>query len=138
MMTEIFEIRAYRDTVVAHTIFGGKVLSYLGDWVFDDESRGIKAEPFVGDTNVIIDAVVKHIPNSRCGVKLLFSEEQFEGCVPFPLVKGAKSNGGCWYSLTRADGVSLKGWLCKVLYKYFPKAPRNIWFKVQPIETVKA
>jgi len=133
-MNNVFEIVAYRDLLIARTVFGSRAIRWVGDWVFDDESKGIKREPFVGDTNVIIDALVKHIPDSRKGVKLLFSEDMFEGCVPFPLVKGMKANGGCWYSLTRADGISLKGWLCKVLYKYFPKAPLNIWFKVEDIQ----
>lgn len=130
-MAKIHEIRPYWDRGIP---FSGGIKT-TGLWVFDDKARKIKHEPFVGNTNVIIDNMVLRIPNAVFGFRLQFSDEQFEGCNLFPLTRmeDDKRHKGCWYMTRLSDGSRAEGWLCKVLYKYFDKTPDTIWYKASPL-----
>src|SRR4051812_25615999 len=48
-----------------------------GTWVFDDESVGLKQEPFVAGVPEMIDALVKNVPDAKNGFRLLFSAHTF-------------------------------------------------------------
>jgi hypothetical protein len=101
-----------------------------GQWVFDDESVGLKREPFVFGVPEMIDAFVKDIPNARHGFKLYFS------AMPFPGYRTSLSwmreeYEGNWY---RWDATLEEGWLCPALFKYFEKAPEKIYCKAEAQE----
>ena len=46
-------------------------------WVFDDDSVGLLAEPFVAGIPEMIDDMVENIPNAKQGFKMLFSAVTF-------------------------------------------------------------
>src|SRR3954465_6196497 len=52
---------------------------YNGTWVFDDESAGLRREPFVAGVPEMIDVLVKHIADARSGFRLLFAASPFPG-----------------------------------------------------------
>lgn len=93
-------------------------------WMFDDERRGIVEEPFVGEINGMIDRML-----SRQDME---PDEPFTAVIsaaPFPnytmhLTYVGEENGGHWYE---CDGK--QGWLCPVLTKFFPVAPKDIYVK---------
>lgn len=89
-------------------------------WVFDDTSKGLHQEPFVGDTNLVIDILSKNA--TRC--TLMFSETPF----PTHTAVATYEHGdefGTWY---RMDGKCF--WLCPALFKYFNPAPQQIYLEV--------
>lgn len=98
-------------------------------WVFDDERVGLVQEPFVSGVPEIIDILVQDIPNINEGFKLLFSAN------PFPsyqaqLIWIKEEYGGNWYRWYQKD---MEGWLCPALFKYFSKAPKQIYCKAEKI-----
>lgn len=107
-MNSLMTIHPYRDN---------------GFWVFDHGD--LVKEPFVEGTPEIIDKVIESM-----GIKdkfsLVFSSQ------PFPNYQGSltwkhKCYEGNYYQL---DGTDMEGWLCPSLFKFFDKAPKNIFFKV--------
>jgi hypothetical protein len=101
-----------------------------GQWVFDDESVGLKREPFVFGVPEMIDAFVKDIPNARHGFKLYFSAKPFPG-YEASLSWLREEYEGNWY---RWDSTAQEGWLCPALFKYFDKAPEKIYCKAEAQE----
>lgn len=103
---------------------------HQGTWMFDDERVELVQEPFVEGMPEIIDLFVQNIPNAEKGFKLLFSAK------PFPnsqakLVWDREEDEGNWY---RWDEQGLEGWLCPALFKYFSKAPSEIYCKAEVVE----
>lgn len=103
---------------------------HVGTWVFDDPRVGLHAEPFVSGVPEIIDKLVAEakISDADEGFRLLFSAQ------PFPryqikLVWRREETGGNWYYSRKYDA---EGWLCPALFKYFKKAPREIYGKAEP------
>ncbi len=136
MLANIFEIHPRWDSgssILYPFQMHGKKDVKKGLWVFDDKERDIKDEPFVGNTNTIIDFVTMDIKHRRRGFRLQFSDTRFEGCHDYPLIRGKLQYGGCWYTLHLSKDISATGWLCKVIYKYFETPPENIWFKVSKL-----
>ncbi len=100
-----------------------------GTWVFDDESVGLKQEPFILYIPDMINDLVKDIPNARHGFKLLFSASPFpQYQIEIEWVR--EEFGGNWY---RPKGQNLEGWLCPALFKYFKIAPKSIFVKAEKI-----
>ena len=100
---------------------------YTGAWVFDDPSSGLVREPFVGTANEMIDALVADIPDADTGFRLYFS------VVPFPghqkkLTWLRGGDQGNWYKL---DDPPLEGWLCPALFKYYRKAPKELYVRAE-------
>ena len=94
-----------------------------GVWVFDDEKVGLVQEPFVSGADTIIETIVKEIPNAEEGFTLIFSAQEFPGHqAKFDWVR--EESGGNWYYIESLDS---EGWLCPALFKYFDKAPQNIY-----------
>jgi hypothetical protein len=52
---------------------------YNNTWVFNDESVGLKKEPFILCIPDMINDLVKDIPNAKEGVRLIFSASPFPG-----------------------------------------------------------
>lgn len=99
-------------------IFSYRVGSY---WVFDDARHGLKQEPFVGDTNLVIDELVaaKDLKGKR--FSLLFSQ------VPFPKYDAfftleRKEGKSAWYWY---DKLQISFWLCPSIRHYFAEIPKK-------------
>ena len=107
-MNVLFTIRPYRHYSV---------------WAFDDKSRGLLGEPFVGNINVMIDWLCSLVGSRE--ITLLFSDK------PFPdyqlvLHRDRPEHGGAWYFMPT---LKIEGWLCSALFKYFEIAPKNIYIQ---------
>ena len=121
MSNSLFEIYPYRNK--------------QGTWKFDDESTGLIAEPFVGETNTLIDKMVEDagmtILAASTGVKVMF------GYTPFPnyqvelLLRETEP-----YGSTYTDAkFSLTPWLCPAFFKYFPVAPEKFYVRVEEVKS---
>jgi hypothetical protein len=101
---------------------------YLTMWVFDDEKVDLIQEPFVSGADEIIEEMVKDFPDADNGFILMFSATSFPGHqVVFEWRR--EDQGGNWYYLKKLDK---EGWLCPALFKYFDKAPENIYAQFKP------
>lgn len=98
-----------------------------GTWVFDDEERGLKQEPFVSGMPEMIDDIVRFLPNADKGFNLYFSLSPFPG-YHRRIDWQREELGGNWYE-DRESGLS--GWLCPALFKYFDEAPKEIYVKAE-------
>ncbi len=102
---------------------------YQGTWVFDDSSAGLVREPFVAGVPEMIDVLVRDVPNADKGFRLLF------GATPFPghqkkLTWLRGDSGGNYYAL---DDPPMEGWICPAMFKYYSKAPANLYVKAEPL-----
>ena len=94
-----------------------------GLWVFDDEAVGLRQEPFIAGADVVIDHLVRDIPDSENGFTILFSGGPFPGNqVEFQ--RKREDMGGFWYY---SPDLDLEGWLCPALFRYFETAPEKIY-----------
>ena len=98
-----------------------------GLWAFDDEKAGLVQEPFVSGADIIIERMVKDIPDAARGFTLLFSASPFPGHQT-GLEWRREAMGGNWYYSAALD---LEGWLCPALFKYFERAPQRIYAQVK-------
>ena len=102
-------------------------LKEAGTWVFDDPGAELHQEPFVSGVPEMIDFLVKDIPNARSGFRLLFSAAPFPGYQK-RLAWRREEMGGNWYA---SDDPPLEGWLCPGLFRYFDKAPAELYVKAE-------
>ena len=100
---------------------------YHGTWVFDDPRVGLFREPFVAGIPEMIDKLAKGIPDADKGFRLLFSATPFPGYAT-KLVWQREEAGGNWYYSEEYD---CEGWLCPALFRYFKKAPKEIYAKAE-------
>ena len=101
---------------------------YHGTWVFDDPRVGLVQEPFVSGADIILDRMVKEIPDAANGVTVLFSAQRFPGA-QYAFDWRREEFGGNWYYCAQFD---LEGWLCPALFKYFEHAPEHLFAQVKP------
>ena len=106
---------------------------WQGMWVFDDDAVGLVREPFVSGIDAMIDRLVEKIPNAEKGFRLIFSPTPFPGS-PVKLVWRREESGGNWYW---CEEYKIEGWLCPALFKYFAKAPRELYGQAEPIGTAR-
>jgi hypothetical protein len=100
---------------------------YKGTWVFDDPAVGLRREPFVAGVPEMIDVLVKDIPDSREGFRLLFSAHPFPGYQKkLSWLRG--DSGGNYY---RLDEPPLEGWICPAMFKYYKSAPTALYVKAE-------
>jgi hypothetical protein len=104
---------------------------YEGMWVFDDASTGLVREPFVCGIDEIITTAVAKIPDAEKGFRLLFSPTPFPSYM-LKLEWRREEYGGNWYYCAQMDK---EGWLCPALFKYFEKAPPELYAKAEPRKT---
>lgn len=103
---------------------------YHGTWVFDDESAGLKREPFVAGVPEMIDVLVKDIPDARDGFRLLVSGRPFPGYQKkLDWLRG--DQGGNFY---RLEDPPMEGWICPAMFRYYDKAPPNLYVKAEAIK----
>lgn len=99
-----------------------------GIWKFDDDTRGLTGEPFVGDINKIIDGMlIKEGLSPSEPFMAMFSARPFPG-YHMHLIHSEEDMGGNWYTCGPH-----KGWLCPALFKFFPVAPKNIYVQCTAI-----
>jgi hypothetical protein len=103
---------------------------YNGQWVFDDERVGLVREPFVSGIDTIIDRTTAHIPNAANGFKLIFSATPFPGST-IKVQWRREEFGGNWYW---CEQFRTEGWLCPALFKYFAKAPAELYAQVSALQ----
>jgi hypothetical protein len=99
-------------------------------WVIDDESRGLKREPFVAGIPKLLDQLTQDIPNAEKGFRLLFSAQSFPGHTHKMIWKRKDGSGNWYYS----QEFKTEGWLCPALLKFFPSPPKEIYIKTESIE----
>ena len=100
---------------------------YHGTWVFDDPRVGLVHEPFVAGIPEMIDKLVKDIPGAEKGFRLLFSATPFPAYTLKVVWQRAEAGGNWYYS----EEYASEGWLCPALFKYFKKAPKEIYVKAE-------
>src|SRR5262245_56651953 len=100
-----------------------------GVWVFDEPRLEIVREPFVGETNVLIDRLCADagVRDAEKGFTMMFSSQPFPG-YQIELTWVRDEFQGNWY---RCDKYIIEGWLCAVMYVYFSEAPKKIFVKAQ-------
>ncbi|MEL6137094.1 MAG: DUF6717 family protein [Cyanobacteria bacterium J06628_6] len=94
-----------------------------GMWVFDDDRVGLEREPFVAGADTIIDQMVADIPNATFGFSFVSAAQPFPG-YQFKFDRQREEYGGHW---SRIAGLSMEGWLCPALFKYFEDTPDEIY-----------
>ena len=99
----------------------------LRAWVFDDPAVGLEQEPFVSGVPEMIDFLVQGIPNAKSGFRMIFSAAPFPG-YQRKLVWKREEMGGNWYG---TDDPPMEGWLCPALFRYFDKAPAELYVKAE-------
>lgn len=100
-----------------------------GTWGFDDPSVGLVKEPFVAGVPEMIDILVTDIPDAEQGFRLLSGSSPFPGYQKkLTWLRG--DMGGNYYSL---DEPPMEGWICPAMFKYYAKAPENLYVRAEPI-----
>lgn len=116
-----------------------KIFPYRqGDgWAFDDERRGLLAEPFVLGIPVLIEKMLELLKIESDELVFTFSENVFPRYHGV-LRKQSEDAGGAWYSLEttlcepirNSDGTPFAGWLCPATLKFFDNLPQSIYFHI--------
>ena len=75
----------------------------------------------------MIDELVQDIPDARQGFRMLFSTAPFPGWQR-RLTWVREELGGNWY---RTDDPPRDGWFCPALFRYFERAPRELYVKAE-------
>lgn len=102
---------------------------YNGTWVFDDARFGLVREPFVAGVPEMIDVLVADVPEADKGFRLTFSAR------PFPDYdkKLTWLRGDMEGNYYRLDNPPLEGWICPAMFKYYEKAPAELYIKADPL-----
>ena len=98
-----------------------------GAWVFDDSTVGLVKEPFVFGADEMIEWLVKDIDSASEGFQLYFSDRPFPGYQKKIEWLREEAEGN-WYKL---EEPNMEGWLCPAMFKYFEKAPKEIYAKAE-------
>lgn len=117
-----------------------------GAWVFDDESVGLVHEALISGVPEVIERLTRtnDIENPEKGFKLYFSANAFpQYQIKADWVK--EEYGGNWYEVStdqwkdksfyHKTDKTMMGWLCPALFKYFEKAPKNLYIKASQLPT---
>jgi hypothetical protein len=118
-----------RSNIPANAIMVIAPYWYNGTWVFDDPAVGLRREPFVAGVPQMIDLLVKEIPDSREGFRLLFSANPFPGYQKkLTWLRG--DSGGNYYQL---DEPPMEGWICPAMFRYYKTPPQALFVKAEPV-----
>jgi hypothetical protein len=101
---------------------------WQGQWVFDDPSKNLDKEALVSGIDIMLDRLTAGIASAEHGVKVLFSSGPFPN-FHLKLEWRREEYGGNWYY---SEKVGFEGWLCPALFKYFERAPQEIYAAVLP------
>lgn len=98
-----------------------------GVWVFDDETLGLRHEPFVGETNRVIDAILKSKNMPLTQFTAIFSSTPLPHAdAEFTLKKSEGKSAWYWDS-----SKTVEFWLCGVVSRFFGRPPRKIYVVIQ-------
>ena len=100
-----------------------------GLWVFDDLKFGVKEQPFVFGSDLILVKMVAGVDEELDRVNILFSSIPFPGsehCLKFV----REETEGFVY---RWEDEKLQGWLSPALRNYYPQPPPKIYLQLLPI-----
>ena len=117
-MNSILKINAYK---------------HQGQWVFDDDDRGLIKEPFVAGADTLLDIISK----DKNAASLLFSARDFPKVthVIRRVSESAQAIGGGTDYMYEAPGMHpLPVWLCPALFKFFEEAPETIYVYASPYQ----
>jgi hypothetical protein len=96
-----------------------------GIWIFDDASKNIEKEPFVGGTSEIIDYILKERKiwnGAHRGIEMVFSDhKESDDMVQFQKIEDLPDN----WAKYEYNGV--EGLLCPVTLRYFGSFPEKIY-----------
>ncbi len=112
-----------RKSGLENTMFIIRPYKYQGHWVFDDEDRGLKREPFVGETENMFDELTDDLDGAEHGFTLQFSDRPFPGWTVH-LAKAREEYEGWLYELEK---TGMQAWFGPPLLIYFPGAPESIF-----------
>jgi hypothetical protein len=104
--------------------------SSFGIWSFDDSTKNLVSEPFVGVTNLVIDRMAEESGydlKDNPQIAIFFSATEFPDS-QCSLVLQRTSPSGSTY---REDKSGLLPWLCPAFFKYFPEAPISLYSSVK-------
>ena len=121
---------------IANSLHRIGVYDRAGAWVFDDDKKGLYAEPFVFGSSQMIDTAIltKGLELDRdyqYNITISASEMPMYDCVITR--EGEETCGGYIY---RLDGGELTGWLCPATTKFFGEHPERIYVYVEKGERV--
>lgn len=93
-------------------------------WMFDDESRGIVMEPFVGGADTLLDKVC----GGKSEITAIFSPTPFRDH-QFVLEKVEGDEYGTTFRCPEYDNH--EAWLCPALFAYLYPAPDKIYVQIK-------
>lgn len=93
-------------------------------WCFDEPALGVFKEPFVGAINDMIDDMLERVglPDGEPFTALFSASPLPAADMELTLTK-SEGKSGAYYT----DGEDREGWLCPCLFRFFSKAPENIY-----------
>ena len=98
-----------------------------GVWVFDDDRFGLKAEPFVGDTNTVIDHVLAKVGVHGSTCSIMFSRYELPKADAHFKLREVCTGPSAWYW---CEELQTPFWLCPAMNHYFDATPDDIYVKV--------
>ena len=105
--------------------------SSFGIWSFDDPTKSLVSEPFVGVTNLVIDRMAQESGydlKDNPQIAIFFSATEFPDSQCSLLLQSTSPSGSTY----KDDKSDLLPWLCPAFFKYFPEAPISLYGHVKP------
>jgi len=116
--------------LAGNSVFRVLVRVIDGLWVFDDLKFGIREQPFVFGSDLILEKMVAEVGGEIDRMNILFSGIPFPGsehCLKFV----REETEGFVY---RWQDHNLQGWMSPSLRNYFPEPPPKIYLQLLPVE----
>jgi hypothetical protein len=121
---------------MANSLFSLSAYVKNGTWMFDDESRDIKEEPFVAGADIMFDLM-----SGREADPTIESCNIVFGATPIPdhdvhvTLDGTDGYDGHYYVVNKFDKYpaveTFRFWLCPALLAFFDEAPQNIYVSIK-------
>lgn len=94
-----------------------------GQWMMDDEQKGVYMEPFVGGA----DDLLEKLSNGKHELTAIFSDQPFKGQHFIARKMGGDASGTDYYSEEHMHEF----WLCAVLFKYLDPSPDKLYIQIK-------
>ena len=98
--------------------------------VFDDLNFGVKEQPFVFGSDLVLEKMLAEVGEELDRVNILFSGIPFPGSVHCLEFVREETQG----FVHRWVAHNLQGWMSPSLRNYFPDPPPKIFLQLLPIE----
>lgn len=109
--------------IVGNSIFTIFPYKEQGQWMFDDEQKGLYKEAFVAGADDLLDKLCEGA--EKCTA--MFSSSSFPDHQISMILQHSDEEGSDYY----CEKFDHNLWLCPALFKYFPTAPRAIFLKIK-------